>query len=503
MRRSAVASFLGLSVGLLAGCPDRSISEVNPLQGRVEAKDIPVVINRDLDLLFVIDDSPSMADKQANLAANFPQFMKVLSSIPGGLPNVHIGVVTSDLGTQGAGDTNPSFGPGIGQIGMGGCFGVGKDGNLQLFGAAGAVGGDLFISNIADPVTGARMPNYTPNTEARLEEIFGQMAHAGAGGCGFEQHLEAIRHALQPSNAVNQRFLRKGDPVTHEGEAYLGVIIIADEDDCSLQHYSMLGPENATLGPQQSFRCTRFGVTCNQNGQSSDAMNQVGPKGQCHPNDGSAYLTKVGEYVAFLKGLKSSPRKVIVAGIVGDPDPVATELRAPPPGTGTKIPALAHSCTYNGAGGTEVGDPAVRIKFFLDQFPNRSTFSTICQRDLSGGLQQIGDLLKTVIGDPCIEGKLADVDPKTPGPQYECAVSYIKNPDDPAPQEFIMPKCTPEDATATNQPCWHLAPDAVNCATAPTQLSGDKLVLKIEGQNELKTQGTDVHVLANCVTQAQ
>src|SRR5947207_6722936 len=94
MRRSAVASFLGLSVGLLAGCPDRSISEVNPLQGRVEAKDIPVVINRDLDLLFVIDDSPSMADKQANLAANFPQFMKVLSSIPGGLPNVHIGVVT-------------------------------------------------------------------------------------------------------------------------------------------------------------------------------------------------------------------------------------------------------------------------------------------------------------------------------------------------------------------------------------------------------------------------
>src|SRR5262249_33679824 len=126
MRRSA-SFLLGLSVGLLAGCPDRSISEVNPLQGRVEAKDIPVNINRDLDLLFLIDDSPSMGDKQTNLANNFPRFIDVLSSIPGGLPNVHIGVATSDLGTQGASDTNPSFGPTIGQLGMGGCAGIGKD----------------------------------------------------------------------------------------------------------------------------------------------------------------------------------------------------------------------------------------------------------------------------------------------------------------------------------------------------------------------------------------
>src|SRR5215470_5274686 len=105
MRRFTLASSLmGLSVGLLAGCPDRSISEVNPLQGRVEAKDIPVNINRDVDILFLIDDSPSMGDKQTNLANNFPRFIDVLGSIPGGLPNVHIGVVTSDIGTQGAAD---------------------------------------------------------------------------------------------------------------------------------------------------------------------------------------------------------------------------------------------------------------------------------------------------------------------------------------------------------------------------------------------------------------
>ena len=80
MRRSAAASLITLTAGLLAGCPDRSIDEVTPQQGRVEAKDIPVNINRDLDLLFVIDDSPSMADKQANLADNFPRFIDVLRS---------------------------------------------------------------------------------------------------------------------------------------------------------------------------------------------------------------------------------------------------------------------------------------------------------------------------------------------------------------------------------------------------------------------------------------
>ena len=73
LKALTATSCLGLAVAsLLTGCPDRSISEVNPEQGRVEYKDIPVTVNRDIDILFLIDDSPSMADKQRNLAANFP-----------------------------------------------------------------------------------------------------------------------------------------------------------------------------------------------------------------------------------------------------------------------------------------------------------------------------------------------------------------------------------------------------------------------------------------------
>jgi hypothetical protein len=478
IRSSALAA---LAVGVLAGCPDRSIDSVDPLQGRVEAKDIPVNINRDLDLLFLIDNSPSMADKQQNLADNFPKFIDVLNSIPGGLPNVHIGVTTSDMGTQGPpGSSGPPIGTGV----PGACQGPGNDGLLQTFGVP--ITGSPYIVDTKDPVTGAPTRNYTGD----LATVFGKIATgAGDRGCGFEQHLGAVQRALV--NPANGGFLRD--------TAYLGVIIIADEDDCSLSDFRLLGDDTNsknTLGALQSFRCTRFGVLCNQGGQNPDQMNQVGTKGQCHPNDDSQFLAKVNGFVSFLQNLKKDPNKVIVAGIIGTTDQFAVELRAPP-GQSTAIPALAHSCSYvDGKGNTEVADPPIRIKAFLDQFPNRSTFVPICQKDLSGGLQQIGDLLKTVIGDPCIEGKLKNFG-TTAAPVYDCSVSSVANPGTNNAVETIMAEC-PANGPLPSTPCWHIVTDTVKCTTTP-----DHLVLKIENDNSLKTPGTDVHVLANCVTQAQ
>src|SRR6516162_1806896 len=55
-------------------------------------------LNRQLDLLFMIDNSSSMSSAQDNLRANMPSFMNVLKGLPGGLPDLHIAVVTSDMG---------------------------------------------------------------------------------------------------------------------------------------------------------------------------------------------------------------------------------------------------------------------------------------------------------------------------------------------------------------------------------------------------------------------
>ncbi|MBA3539357.1 MAG: VWA domain-containing protein [Deltaproteobacteria bacterium] len=445
---------------------------MNPQQGRVEYKDIPVTVNRDIDILFVIDDSPSMLDKQTNLARNFPDFINVLQTIPGGLPNVHLGVASSDMGTavQG-GSPAPSIGSG-----QGSCSNTkGKNGALQTGMAGGTVTG-AFISDVSAGPGMPRQTNYgDPST---LATVFGQMAQIGANGCGFEQHLEAAKTALSPSTAANQGFLRQN--------AYLAIIFIADEDDCSIKDGGLLGPESPALGPLQSFRCNRYGHICDQGGADPTAMNQVGAKGQCHPADNSQYLTKVSEYVTYFKGLKADPDSVIVAGIMGTTTPYSVELRSPP-GGGTAQPAVAHSCSYTGANGLEVADPPTRIQFLLDQFPGRSTFTTICQTNLSDGLQLIAQLLKAVIGDPCITGNLADVDPTKDGDQYDCSVSFVQDQGKPTQKETVIPACN--DARS-NKPCWYLEMD-------PECTEGEHVKLKVEGQ---ESAPPNTHIIANCVT---
>ena len=477
--RVTVASFLAIAAcgSLLAGCPDRTISEVTPQQGRVEYKEIPVTLNRNVDLLFVVDDSPSMLDKQLNIKNNFPKFIEVLETIQGGIPDVHIGVVSTDLGTKGTQDA--AAGPPIGQIGNGGCSGTGKNGNLQV-GAAGTdlQNGAVYISDIKQS-DGTRLKNYNGD----LATVFGKLASLGAGGCGFEQHLFAMRRALE-NNPANATFLRP--------DAFLAVIFIADEDDCTFSKSSLLGPESAAMGPLQSFRCNRFGHKCAVGGRTEQEMNTVGTKGQCAPNEESQFLEKVGSFVEFLKKVKDDPNKIIVAGIMGAIEPYQVELR-PPPGGGAPQLAVAHSCSYTGSIGLEVADPPTRIKFFLDQFPNRSTFTEICQQDLSGGLQLIAQLLKAVIGDPCIGGRLADVDQATPGPQYECSVSDVTNARTPQQNEKILPACKESSpGVYSNMPCWRIGTDMDQCSKPPHH------VLKIE---RIEAPAPNTIVFANCVTE--
>jgi hypothetical protein len=459
---SSLSSILGLTAfSLLAGCPDREVSKVTPTQGRVEYKDIPVTVNRDIDILFMVDDSPSMADKQAALVANFPKFINVLNTIEGGLPNVHIGVTSSDLGSKGALDAAP--GPGIGS-GQGSCNGPGRSGNLLTNGSSAITGN--FISDVKD-ATGARIKNYTGN----LTDVFSTLATTGDQGCGFEQSLEAVKRALN-NNPANNGFLRPS--------AYLAVILITDEDDCSISHSTILNPSDVNgLGPLQSFRCTEFGVKCDT--PAGAGARDVGPRQNCHPLDNSPYMTNVKDYVTFLKGLKTDPNNVIVAGITGPTTPYEIG-RWTVNGT-PNAPQLLHSCMYTAVNGDmAVADPAVRIQSFLDGFPNRSTSTTICKDDLTDALIVIGQLLKNVIGSPCIDGTLA-----TP---YDCSVSDVQGVGKATQTEQVLAAC---NASNSNVPCWHIVTDTAQCTTSPGNLS-----LKIERGG--MAPPPDTHVIANCVT---
>jgi hypothetical protein len=144
------------------------------------------------------------------------------------------------------------------------------------------------------------------------------------------------------------------------------------------------------------------------------------------------------------------------------------------------------------------------LKSFLDQFPERSTFASICQQNLSGGLAQIGDLLRAVLGDPCIEGRLADVDSSTPGDQFDCSLSQ-KSPD---VEDKILPTC-PATITDGDKPCWHIDRDPGRCCDHdPAHPENDRclrrqpFVLKIERTDtDLQNLPNDTNVIANCVTE--
>jgi hypothetical protein len=430
-----------LAVGLLTGCPDRQVSEVNPSQDKAELKEVPVNINRKVDILFVIDDSGSMGDEQANLIRNFPEFIEVLQTIEGGLPDVHIGVVSTNVGAGSTVDMN--------------CPLNGDDGRLRFAsGCRDMVSGDLdYLKSGGDDA----------NVDAaNLANAFSCIAELGVQGCGFEQPLESMRRALEPG--TNGDFIRQ--------DAFLAVILLTDEDDCSASNDDIFraplrnepgDPVFDELGARASLRCFEFGVKCDTGGRD------VGPRENCDSEEESEYFYPVDEYVQFLKDLKGTGTQddaaVIVAGIYGlDIDTLLPE----PVRIGTEPPSseieLLPVCEVDIQGGTSTADPGIRVKRFIDAFPDRNTSTTICDNDLSDALVLIGELLKKAIGNPCIEGNLKDVNPDVDGAQYECAVSYVTNPGAENQTEQIIPPCT---ATGGEAPCWEIITDPGQCPEAP------------------------------------
>ena len=409
----------------LTGCPDREVSEVLPAQDKVESKQIPVNVNRKVDLLFVIDNSGSMKEEQDSLTANFGNFINVLNSIPGGLPDVHIGIVSSDMGTANGGSA-------------GGCSGNGDNGIMKTGGVV-FTGGVNFLSDIADTANpGMRIKNYT----GALIDVFRQMASLGTSGCGFEQHLASTVAAL--NSTANVGFLRP--------DAFLAIVYIADEDDCSMKPGGALLGTDASLGPLQSFRCSEYGVICD----GVDNMRNPGPRTGCKVRDNSAYETKVADLVAAVKAKKGAraDKNIIVANITAPSEPfsVGRDTAMNPP-----IPKMDPACTYNAPGGTtQRADAAVRLNAFTASFRNNSQ-TTICKEDLSDALTQIALQLKAIIGTPCFDAKLTD--------PVDCTVSDITNFGEANQTEKLMSACNAGNA---NVPCWRIAEDTAKCPAPAT-----------------------------------
>jgi hypothetical protein len=466
-----------LLLPLAAACPSpRLITEIDPGPSAEGKSDIPVTTNRNIDILFVIDNSDSMKDKQDTLAANFPAFIQILETIQGGLPDVHIGVVTSDVGIYPYSGFN--------------CNGVGDDGILRnasdQHGPCPALGANHYIEDLANPVTGQRDTNYS----GALADVFSCIARQGVTGCTFEQHLEGMKRALDGSHAENDGFVRPN--------AYLAVVIIGDEDDCSARDDTVFdtsitrSDNSSDLGVDTSYRCTEFGVVCDGAPLARVSQDYM----SCAPR-GDSYLWPTQHYVNFLRQLKSDPNLLIAAVIAGDPKPFGVQLQPDPDHPGGVRPELKHSCTTVINDNPQVADPAVRLAWFANQFGDQGTFVSICQTDLAGAMTDIARLMRRVIGTPCLEGPvdLTDQYPAMPGVQLDCTVSDVTFPGRPNSTETVLPRCPMLDATTpdtSHVPCWWTTPDLTACKDTDTHMA-----LKIERGPDGPPIGT--HEIARCV----
>ncbi len=223
-----------------------------------------------VDLLFVVDDSPSMREEHNAIKDQIPRMITTLVTgmrpqANGGVdPNpfppvkdLHLGVVSVNMGI-------------IGIQGIPGCSGVtgvtsmvpgfGDDGILRDVPPAANAG-----SCTANFPAGQRFLSYTTGgavTTAQLASDFACVAVTGTSGCGFEQQLESPLKALWPSIDIdantgktispnritfltdtahpmlalghgdleNHGFLRNS---TVEGLSLIGILMFTDEEDCS------------------------------------------------------------------------------------------------------------------------------------------------------------------------------------------------------------------------------------------------------------------------------
>jgi len=407
-------------------------------------------VNSDLDIVFMIDNSGSMQQEQENLARNFPVFISALESLPEGLPNVHIGVVSSDLGA------GKYAGPNVE-----GCTKIGGDGGVFQASPRGMGGA---CTSFPRPESYLSVNGTKQNFAGDISSAMSCIAQLGTRGCGFEHQIAAVWKALGGDvggvPAVNKGFLRD--------DALLAIVLITDEDDCSAPDDTDLFDPSQTLitdplGPVDSYRCNEFGHLCDgvPPPRTMPAMNLQ----NCTSNE-NGKLMRIADFVSFFKGLKANPDDVIVAAITGPTTPYSVTLSNVRI-RGTQMfemePRIVPSCTSTNGEAA----PSVRIRQFVDAFGDNGTFESICEGDFSPAMARIGDKIAGRIRHQCLEEPPVDRDPTRPGVQANCEVYQETNTSD-GPVRSSIDSC--DDVPP---PCWRIQSDST-CPGTGTEVIVDR-----------------------------
>jgi len=414
-------AFLLVMVGLIAAvgsCTQRSLNALNPCTINGVVQNVPVNPQRALDLLILIDDSPSMTEEQAKLAEQVPRLVNLLLtggvdtdgvSTPVGefpaIESLHVGIITPDLGYSTDPPTNftppDDFNP------TPACEtnnGNGKAGFMQVKGLVdddNDPGTPRVMCTAQTPPQGTLYLNRPSDADAAFDVQFVNDVECVTGqtdGCGFEQQLESV--LAQGRNTANSGFSRDG--------ALLAVIMITDEDDCSTTDPRVFDVEprasNPYQGPFTSTGEVQFNLRCWQHKQALQAIQR---------------------YVDGIVGLKSDPSQVVFAAITGIPEDSALDrenfnsdedryaailaanamAEVPDPAADdTQGQQLTPACVATDGSGSAA--PAVRIVGTMEGLAQDTGVGTvvesICAADYAPALNAIVDRIAAALRQLCL-----------------------------------------------------------------------------------------------------
>jgi hypothetical protein len=464
MRRTAPLYLLASPL-LLSACLEHPLKPIDLTKDSVGDVKVQLTVNKDVDILFVIDNSGSMGEEQANLAANFGAFIEVLED-PMVEANYRIGVTTTDNGNDWcpAGQTTPEGG----KLVLSPCTSRLND----FISQAGDDVQDLACNNICaldpaqleiSPTTTDVDPTPAPrpwleNIEGRKNipdgtstvEAFQCFGPQGINGCGFESQLESMNLALTRAQTVNEAsygFLRPN--------AILAVVFVTDEEDCSYNKdwaeiFSADGNRVFWSDPDavspSSAVCWNAGVQCSGDSSNYDSCEPINKDvdGNIDVSDELAVLHPMERYAGLLAGLEAEKQALnagqeIIVGLIGgvslddnlpyysdvsDTDPVWQDSFGIGPGCEAANP--------NNPDEPIRAVPPVRLRALTDEFTPGNMYS-ICNSDYSPALEAIANAISAQIRPACYTECVEDLDSSTETLEFECAVEE----DPPGPDNTV------------------------------------------------------------------
>ena len=510
---------LWLAALVLLSCSEFKVGNpgAKPIQQTTVQWQIPG--QRQVDLLFVIDNSASMAAKQAVVIQRLSTVIQELQTFDGGIPDLHIGVVSTDLGA-GAGEAGGDCAVPLGDRGL--LWGNDPTPGVRAsvaeapYNGCGLAAGARWIETHRCPDGDRSIVNYSGD----LADVFTCMVQAmGTRGCGYSHALQATRLALDPQpgiNDANRGFLRE--------HAQPAIIIVSDKDDCSASTDALLNDglfSAQNPGDNPVLRCAARGHVCGgqaipnydprtgydgTQGAFTFDFNGCAAKQPTNPLDSQWLpLLSVEEVVASIRGLKHEPA---VTGIFGWPqaEPGSQPLYAIDATLGQGLWGLSPICTIPGIEG-EGGNvyPGLRLKMFFDALAPDNDYwgpRSMCSDQWQWVAGAADDHILCYARPTCMTYPLIDRDPNTPDTQPDCRVRMTIAGDDsglcggaPA-HDVTIPECAdvvtglPVDPAYPSpqldaippdrRPCWYFVHDRDVITGCPYAFQNQRLALLLK-----------------------